>query len=128
MYFWRLCFLFFNFFRSFLIQYPFIHYGYIALILVAGNIAYNKSTYSNTNTTVGGRDSRLAVDGNTDPKYVVRGNPTDTCAYVRVHEDIGENAYWTVNLGGTYVIYNLTLYGRGVATSSKWNFVMLGVT
>ena len=53
----------------------------------------------------------MAVDGNTDP--------TDKCAYVRVHEDIGEKAYWTVDLGRTYVIYNLTLHGRGCGQFSK---------
>ena len=101
-------------------QYPFIHFGYIALIRVAGNVAFNKSTYSNTDTTLGGgRDSNLAVDGNTNPTHVPGGDPTDTCAYVRVDEDSGENAYWTVDLGGTYVIYNLSLFGRGGGQSSK---------
>ena len=94
-------------------QYPFINHGYVALMLVAGNIAFNKGTYSNTNKARGGRDSSLAVDG------IMVGNPRDICAYVRVHRDIGEKAYWTVDLGGTYVIYNLTLYGRGDRHSSK---------
>ena len=66
-----------------------------------------------------GRHSSLAVDGNRDPTYVYLGHPTDTCAYVRVNEGIGEKAYWTVDLGGTYVIYNLTLYGRSGFASSK---------
>ena len=87
-------------------------------MLVAGNVAFNKSTYSNTNIALGGRHSSLTVDGNIDPTDVV-GNPTDTCAYVRVREDIGETAYLTVDLGGTYVIYNLTLYGRGDGHFSK---------
>ena len=111
-------FFFLNFLRAFLFQYPFVNHRYFALMLVAGNVAFNKRTYSNTNITLAGRDSSLAVDGNTDPTYRA-GNPTDTCAYVRAHEDIGETANWTVDLGGTYVIYNLTLYGRGGEQSSK---------
>ena len=87
-------------------------------MLVAGNVAFDKRTYSNTNITLSGRNSSLAVDGNTDPTFVV-GNPTDTCAYARVHADIGEKAYLTVDLGGTYVIYNLTLFGRDGGVSSK---------
>ena len=89
------------------------------LILVAENVAFNKSTYSNTDTALGGRDSDLAVDGNTDPTFVGGDNPTDTCAYVRVHEDSGEKAYWTVDLDGTYVIYNFSLFGRDGGHSSK---------
>ena len=113
------CFLFLNFLRAFLFQYPFLNHRYFALMLVAGNVAFNKRTYSNTNITLAGRDSSLAVDGNTDPTYVIGGNPTDSCAYVRVDEDIGETAYWAVDLGGTYVIYSLTLYGRSGRQSSK---------
>ena len=88
-------------------------------MLVAGNVAFNKSKYSNTNIALGGRDPSLAVDGNRDTTVVV-GYPTDICAYVRVHEDIGESAYWTVDLRGTYVIYNLTLYGRIGRVPSKY--------
>ena len=71
-------------------------------MVITGNIAYGKNASSQT--VYQDYIPRLAVDGNTDPDAYNKhcfhsGHTTDT-------------AWWMVDLGEPYIIYNVTIYNR----------------
>ena len=81
-------------------------------------MAYNRSAtganFSNHSTP-----ATRAVDGDRDPVY----RATDgTCAYVRA--DHWLDLYWQVDLGSSYVIYNITVHstdGTSIGRRIKLN-------
>ena len=74
------------------------------LSLVSGNVAYGQSATGADEYGWSTPPAR-AVDGDRDPNY----RETDgVCAYVRAIHWL--ELYWQVDLGHSYVIYNITVY------------------
>ena len=79
------------------------------MFTVSGNVAYHKTASQSANPN---KDwsrqfpAERAVDGDTNPD-MHQGH----CA----HPDTvwGQNAWWVVDLGGTYNIYKVIIYNRG---------------
>ena len=73
---------------------------------VSGNVAYSKK--ATARKVYAGMKAERAVDGNRDP------NVENGKCFHHGYIESGD-AWWIVNLGEQYVIYNMTVYGRSSA-------------